>query len=155
MCNKIDVLWNTNAPIRGKFQRWPSSNPKVKISKIYSSNIKVLSQGTCIWNSKALSLTIQNIRPKLKFLKSGSNLKVTKSKIMVPLESSCHKEHTYEIWKHNHLPFKIYGQFKSFWKMDQTSRSKNLVPIERSCHKEHTYKLRKPYHLLFKRYGQY
>jgi predicted GTPase len=27
--------------------------------KIYSSNIKVLSQGTCIWNTKALSLTIQ------------------------------------------------------------------------------------------------
>jgi hypothetical protein len=36
---------------------------------------------------------------KVKVLKSGSNfkVKVTKSKIMVPLESSCHKEHTYEI----------------------------------------------------------
>jgi hypothetical protein len=35
--------------------------------KIYGSNIKVLSQGTCIWNTKALSLTIQNIWPKLSF----------------------------------------------------------------------------------------
>jgi hypothetical protein len=29
---------------------------------------------------------------------------------MVLLESSCHKEHTYEIWKPYHLPFKRYGQ---------------------------------------------
>jgi hypothetical protein len=29
--------------------------------KIYGSSIKVLSQGTCIWNTKALSLTIQNM----------------------------------------------------------------------------------------------
>jgi TusA-related sulfurtransferase len=38
-------------------------------------------------------------KPKLKFLKSGSNfkVKVTRSKIIVPIESSCHKEHTYEI----------------------------------------------------------
>jgi hypothetical protein len=35
----------------------------------------------------------------LKFLESGSNfkVKVTRSKIMVPIESFCHKEHTYEI----------------------------------------------------------
>jgi hypothetical protein len=83
--------------------------------KIYGSNTKVLSQVICIWNIKALSLTmltIQNIWPMLKFLKSGSNLKVkvTWSKILVPLESSCHKEHTYEIWKPYHLPFKRYGQ---------------------------------------------
>jgi hypothetical protein len=44
--------------------------------KIYGSNIKVLSQVTCIWNTKALSLTIQKIWPKSKFLKSGSNFKV-------------------------------------------------------------------------------
>jgi hypothetical protein len=33
------------------------------------------------------------------FFKSESNFKakVTRSKIMVPLESYCHKEHTYEI----------------------------------------------------------
>jgi hypothetical protein len=29
-----DVLWNTNAPAQGKFQRWPSLwKPKVKMSK--------------------------------------------------------------------------------------------------------------------------
>ena len=34
-----------------------------------------------------------------KILESGSNfkVKVTKSKVMVPLESSCHKEYKYEI----------------------------------------------------------
>jgi hypothetical protein len=44
--------------------------------KIYGSNINVLSQVTmvtCIWNTKALSLTIQKIWPKWKLLKSGSN----------------------------------------------------------------------------------
>jgi hypothetical protein len=48
---------------------------------------------------KALSLTIQNIWPMLKFLKSGSNIKVKviRSKMLVPIERSCHKEHTYEI----------------------------------------------------------
>jgi hypothetical protein len=94
--------------------------------KIYGSNIKVLSQVNSIWNTKALSLTIQKIWPKWKFLKSGSNfkVKVTRSKIMVPLESSCHKEHTYEIWNPYHLPFKIYGQCK-FWKVGQTSRSRS------------------------------
>jgi hypothetical protein len=62
--NQQDVLWNTNAPVRDKFQRWPSSSkPKVKIN---GSNMKVLSQVTCIWNTKALSLTIQKIWPKIK-----------------------------------------------------------------------------------------
>jgi hypothetical protein len=39
------------------------------------------------------------IWPKLKFLKSESDLKVkvTRSNILVPVERSCHKEHTYEI----------------------------------------------------------
>jgi hypothetical protein len=37
--------------------------------KIYGSNIKVLSQVTCIWNTKALSLTIKKIWPKLVFKK--------------------------------------------------------------------------------------
>jgi hypothetical protein len=48
---------------------------------------------------KALSLTIQKIWPKLKFLKSGSNfnVKVARSKLLVPLERSCHKEDTYKI----------------------------------------------------------
>jgi hypothetical protein len=48
---------------------------------------------------KALSLAIQKIWPMLKFLKSGSNFKVkaTTSKKLVPIDRSCHKEHTYEI----------------------------------------------------------
>jgi hypothetical protein len=38
------------------------------------------------------------IWPKLKLLKSGSNFKVKVKKYgLVPLECSCHKEHTYEI----------------------------------------------------------
>jgi hypothetical protein len=48
---------------------------------------------------KALSLTIQNIWPMLKFLKSGSNFKVRviRSKILAPIEQYYHKEHKYEI----------------------------------------------------------
>jgi hypothetical protein len=72
---------------------------------------------------KSLSLAIQKIWPMLKFLKSGSNfkVKVTRSNILVPIERSCHKEHTYEIWKPYHLPFKRYGQCQSFADR-QTSR---------------------------------
>jgi hypothetical protein len=46
---------------------------------------------------KSLSPAIQKIWPMLKVLKSGSNFKVTRSKILVTIERSCHKEHTYEI----------------------------------------------------------
>jgi hypothetical protein len=47
---------------------------------------------------KALSLTIHNIWPMLKFFKSRSNFKVKtrRSSILVWVERSCHKEHTYE-----------------------------------------------------------
>jgi hypothetical protein len=48
---------------------------------------------------KALSLTIQKIWAVIKFYKCRSNfkVKVRRSKIMVPIERSCHKEHIYEI----------------------------------------------------------
>jgi hypothetical protein len=48
---------------------------------------------------KAISLTIQKIEPMLNFLKSGSNfnVKVTRSKVIIPIQRSCHKEHAYEI----------------------------------------------------------
>jgi hypothetical protein len=48
---------------------------------------------------KSLSLAIQKIWPILMFLKSGSNfkVKVTRSKNLVPIERSYHKEYTYEI----------------------------------------------------------
>ena len=65
---------------------------------------KVLARGIrkyVMWNMKALSLTVHKLWPRLKFLKSRSNLKVkvTRSKIMVWCERSCHKECTCEIWK--------------------------------------------------------
>jgi hypothetical protein len=59
--------------------------------KIYGSNIKVLSLSPITYHSKHMA--------KVEVFKIGSNfeVKVTRSKIMVPLESSYHKEHTYEI----------------------------------------------------------
>ena len=46
-------------------------------------------------NMKALSLLVRKLWPRLKFFKSRSNfkVKVTRSKIMVPCERSCHKDH--------------------------------------------------------------
>jgi hypothetical protein len=38
-------------------------------------------------------------------------VKLQGQKMLVPIERSCNKEHTYEIKKPYHLPFKIYGQF--------------------------------------------
>jgi hypothetical protein len=46
---------------------------------------------------KAIPLIIQKIWPMLKFLKSGSNVKVTRSIILVQIERSCDKKHIYEI----------------------------------------------------------
>jgi hypothetical protein len=60
--------------------------------KIQGTNRKVFTQGTCIWNTKALSITIQKIWPMLKFLKCRPNFKVKRSKNMVPIEMSCHKK---------------------------------------------------------------
>jgi hypothetical protein len=62
-------------------------------------NLRLQYKGLVTSNMQALSLTIQKIWPKLKFLKSESNfkVKVTRSKILVLIERSCHKEHTYEI----------------------------------------------------------
>ena len=50
-------------------------------------------------NVKAISLRIKKLWPMLKFFKSRSKVtvKVTSSKFMVPLESSCHKDHTCQI----------------------------------------------------------
>ena len=48
---------------------------------------------------KAIPLVVFELSPMLKFFKSRSNfkVKVTRSKIMVQLERSCHKEYKYEI----------------------------------------------------------
>ena len=52
-------------------------------------------------NMKAVSVTIKMLLPMLKFFKSRSKVtvKVTSSKFMVPLERSCHKDHTCQISK--------------------------------------------------------
>ena len=54
-----------------------------------------------MWNMKDLPLLVKKLWPRLKFCKSRSNVKVkvTRSKILVPMERSCHKEYTCEIWK--------------------------------------------------------
>ena len=63
---------------------------------------KVLSQGIHMRNMKALGAVIQNLWTRLKFFvarsKSRSNLevKVTRSKILIPMERSYHKEYTCE-----------------------------------------------------------
>ena len=48
---------------------------------------------------KALPLVVFELWPIFKFFKSRSNfkVKVTRSKIMVPCERSCHEEYTREI----------------------------------------------------------
>ena len=48
---------------------------------------------------KSLPLVVKKLLPRLKFLKSRSNVKVkvTGSKTLVPMERSCHKECTYVI----------------------------------------------------------
>jgi hypothetical protein len=91
--------------------------------KIQGTNKKVLSLGTLFWNTKTLSHTIQKIQTK--FLGSRSNFKVTRSggkKIMEPTERSCHNEHTCEIWKPYHLPFKRYSKCEIFKRVSQTTR---------------------------------
>jgi hypothetical protein len=78
----------------------------------------------------------------LKFLKSGSNfkIKVTRSKNLVPIERSCHKEHTYEIPITCHSKVEAYVKVFEKWVKRQGHMIKNL-PIEKSCHKEHTYEI--------------
>ena len=73
-------------------------------------NIKVLRLAPHHWtqsldvvkmisNMKALPLLVRKLWPKLKFFKSRSNFKVKvhRSKILVLVERSCHKECTYQI----------------------------------------------------------
>ena len=78
-----------------------TSRSRLQGQKFHGTNRKVLSQGMFIWNTKALPLLVRKLWPRLKFFKSWSNLKVkvTRSKILVPVETSCHKECTYEIRK--------------------------------------------------------
>jgi hypothetical protein len=79
------------------FKKWVKLQGQGHKVKNYGTIRKVLIIGNT--HMKSLSLTIQNVWPMIKFLKRGSNfkVKVTRSKILVPRESSCHKKHTYEI----------------------------------------------------------
>jgi lauroyl/myristoyl acyltransferase len=114
-------IWNMKAISLAIQTIWPmltlfksGSNFKGQGHKIksYNTNKKVLSWGRHILNMKALSLAIQKIWPMLTFLKSGSNfkVKVTRSKILVQIERSCHNKHTYDTWKPYHFSFKRYDQ---------------------------------------------
>jgi hypothetical protein len=64
----------------------------------------------------------------LKFSKSGSNfkVKVTRSKNLVPLESSCHKEHTHEIPITYHS--KDMANVKVFADRQTDKQAKNYMP---------------------------
>ena len=71
---------------------------------------QVLSQGMYICNMKAPPLLVKKLWPRLKFFKSSSNVKVTRSTILVPIERSCHKEYSYVIWKPYLFWLGSYGQ---------------------------------------------
>jgi hypothetical protein len=77
---------------------------------------------------KAVSLAIQKILPMLKFLKSGSNfkVKVTRSKLLVPIERPCHKKHTYEIPITYHS--KDMANVKVFADRQTDRQAKNYMP---------------------------
>ena len=81
---------------------------------------KVLSHRIQMFNMKAPSLLNRKLWPRLKFIKSRSTfkVKVTRSKIMVPCERSCHKKNTCAIWKPYLFWIESYGQ-------GQTSRSRS------------------------------
>ena len=62
--------------------------------KHFGTHGKVLSQGMFICNMKALPLLVRKLWPRLKFFfesRSNFKVKVTRSKILVPMERSYHK----------------------------------------------------------------
>ena len=83
------------------FQKYVKHQGQGHEVKNYGTVWKVLSQVIHMCNMKDLPLLVRKLLPRLKFYKSRSNfkVKVTRSKIMVPSESSCHKEYRYEILK--------------------------------------------------------
>ena len=96
---KIDFisLWNPKIFIQGDHM----APRKFHAVAFLPTELKVLSQGMCMSNMKALPLLVKKQWPRLKLFKSRSNFKVqvTKSHILVPMERSCRKECTCEIWK--------------------------------------------------------
>ena len=84
--NKM-CLWNKNAPDNATFQRWPRSQ------KYFDARRKILSQEGSVTrnthiNIKAPALTIQMLLTKLKLSKRNPKVKVTKSKLLVPMKRS-------------------------------------------------------------------
>ena len=84
--------------------------PKVKVflkegqtsrsqGQFFFCNGNVLSKGMYIYYMKALPFLVRKLWPRLKFFKRRSNVKVkvTRSKILLSMERSCHKECTYVI----------------------------------------------------------
>ena len=105
---------------------------------------KVLSPGIHMCNMKSLFLLVRKLWSRLKFFKSRSNfkVKVTRSKLTVPCDRSCHKEYTCNMKALSLLVRKLWSKLKFFksrlnFKVKVT-RSKLTVPCERSCHKEYT-----------------
>ena len=78
-------------------------------------------------NIEALSLLVQKLWPRLSFFESRSKVevKVMKSKILVPKERSFHKEYTCEIWKPYLLVKKLWPRLSFFSKVGQNSRSRS------------------------------
>jgi hypothetical protein len=73
---------------------------------------------------KALSLASQKIWPMLKFLKSGSNFKVTRSKSLVPIERNTHMKYESPITYHS----KDMANVKVFEMDRQMDRPKTICP---------------------------
>ena len=84
-------------------QRWQSNS--------WVQHLWNRQNGVVIKNMKALSFMVRKLWAILKFFKSRSKLrvKVTYTKLMIPLEKSCHNEHTYQIWKPSLMVRKIWG----------------------------------------------
>ena len=83
---------------------WPMSIffnwSNVKVNRL-STYKNISSQGIFMWNIKVLALTIHKLLARLKFLKSRSNsqVKITRSKILEPMERYYHMGYSCEISK--------------------------------------------------------
>ena len=82
---------------------------------------------TVMWNMKALSVRVYKLWPRLKFLRSRSNFKVTSSKIMVWCERSCHKKYPCELWKSYLLLFISYWPRLKFLSADNDAGAMIIV----------------------------
>ena len=104
-----------------------------------------MSQRMYTCNMKALPpLVNRELWARLKFFENRSNfkVKVIRSKSLVPMEKSCHKECTCNIKPQPLLVRKLWPRFNFFKSRSnfkvKVTRSNILVPKEKSCHKEYT-----------------